>query len=185
MGLSSSSTSSRNCWPFRLDACNVIFQLQIVLLHSLFLLKSYKSLPGSNGIWQRSLVSLSTALKRGQSQWLEYSQNLIELFILAMKNFSSSLEIAANCNWYRWVIESKIFFTAWIESVMTMIFEIPSKLTAWLMPHLMANSSALVEVTLVVWWIVLIMGLSWTWIYAIEVVTLFLIPTSEMIRVCE
>ena len=56
---------------------------------------------------------------------------------------------------------------------------------AWLMLHLMVKSSASVEVTLVAWWIVLMIGLSWTWICTIEVVILFLIPISEMMRVCE
>ena len=93
--------------------------------------------------------------------------------------------MAANCDWNEWVAKSKIFFAAWIESVTTTIFEIPGKLMAWLMPHLMAKSSASVEVTLVAWWIVLMTGLSWTWIYAMEVVTLFLIPISKMMRVCE
>jgi len=53
------------------------------------------------------------------------------------------------------------------------------------MLHLMVKSSASVEVTLVVWWIVLMIGLLWTWIYAIEVATLYLILASEMTRVCE
>jgi len=38
--------------------------------------------------------------------------------------------MAANCDWYEWVAESKIFFAAWIESVTMTIFEIPGKLMA-------------------------------------------------------
>jgi len=47
------------------------------------------------------------------------------------------------------------------------------------MPHLMVNNSALVLVMLTTWWIVLIVGLSWVWICAIDVVTEFLMLVSD------
>ena len=76
------------------------------------------------------MESLSIDLKRGQSHQLGHFQNSIELSLLAIKNFLSSLEIAAKYTWNRWIAESKIFFTVWIELVMMTIFEIPSRLTA-------------------------------------------------------
>ena len=44
-----------------------------------------------------------------------------------------------------------MFFVAWVESVMTKILDTPSLLHAWLIPHLIANSSASKLVTNVAW----------------------------------
>ena len=52
--------------------------------------------------------------------------------------------------------------------------------TASLILHQIANNLASVVVTLTAWWIVLMMGLSCTWIYDIEVATWFLMLMSEM-----
>ena len=130
-------------------------------------------------------MSLSTNLNRGQLHWLEHSQKVIELLLLVRKIFLSSLKMTAECIWNKWIAELNIFFVAWIEFIITMIFEITGKFTAWLMPHLVVKSSALVEVMLTAWWIVLMMGLLWMWIWAIEVAMLFLMPASEIMRVCE
>ena len=62
---------------------------------------------------------------------------------------------------------------------MTTIFEILSKWLDWLMPHLMANNSASVLVTLTAWWIVFIRGLSAIWMCTMEVAMLFLMLASE------
>jgi len=43
------------------------------------------------------------------------------------------------------------------------------------MPYLMVKSLALVDITLMAWWIVLITGLSWTWTCNIKLVTWFFI----------
>ena len=51
---------------------------------------------------------------------------------------------------------------------------------AWLIPHLIANSSASVEVTLMAWWIVLAMILLLEQMWYIEVAILFLILASEI-----
>ena len=51
---------------------------------------------------------------------------------------------------------------------------------AWLISHLIAKSLAFVEVILTTWWRVLITGLSWMWIWAIEVATWLLILVSDM-----
>ena len=69
-------------------------------------------------------------LNRGQLQQLEHSQNAIELSLLALKNFLSSLEMAAECIWKGWIEESKIFLAVWTESVTMIIFEISGSLTA-------------------------------------------------------
>ena len=65
------------------------------------------------------------------------------------------------------------------------IFEIPGKLTAWLMSHLMVKSLASVEVMFTAWCIILMMGLSQIWIWAIDIAKLFLISASEIIRAYE
>ena len=38
--------------------------------------------------------------------------------------------MTAECIWNRWIAELNIFFAAWIEFIITMIFEIPGKFTA-------------------------------------------------------
>ena len=60
-----------------------------------------------------------------------------------------------------------------------MILEILLMHVAWLIPYLRANSSTSMLVTLTTWWIVLISGLLWVWIWAIDVATLFLMLTSD------
>ena len=53
-------------------------------------------------------------------------------------------------------------FTECIESVIMTIFEMLSLLHAWLIPHLIVNSSASELVTNTVWWTVLMRGeLAW------------------------
>ena len=74
-----------------------------------------------------------------------------------VKNFLSSVEITAAYN--RCDEESKILLVVWIESVIMMIFEIPDIMVAWLIPYLMANNSASVDVMFTMWWIVLMMDL--------------------------
>jgi len=44
-----------------------------------------------------------------------------------------------------------MFFAAWMELVMTMILETTSLLQAWLIPHLIVNSSASKLVTNAAW----------------------------------
>ena len=51
-----------------------------------------------------------------------------------------------------------MFFVAWMESVMTKILEISSLLQAWLMPYLIANSSASELVMKAAWWTVFMRG---------------------------
>ena len=144
-------TSSRNCWPFWSKAWNVIFQIQIMLLHSFILLKFYNDLQGSRGVWQNCFVSLLIDLKRSQLQQLGYSQNSIELSLFVMKNFLSSLEIAIKYTWEKWTEESKMSLAIWIELVIIMIFDISRRLVAWLMLHLIAKNLASVDVMLTTW----------------------------------
>ena len=55
------------------------------------------------------------------------------------------------------------------------ILEILLMHVVWLIPHLMVNSSASVLVMLIAWWIVLMSGLSWVCMWAINIATLFLV----------
>ena len=47
------------------------------------------------------------------------------------------------------------------------------------MPHLIANNSASVLMTLTMWWTIFVKGLSTIWMSAIEVATLFLMLASD------
>ena len=80
----------------------------------------------------------------------------------------------AACFWSGWDNRSNIFFVMWIESVTIMILEISWRYAAWLILHLMVKNSASVLVMLAVWWSILIIGLLWTCMYAIEKAILFL-----------
>ena len=68
---------------------------------------------------------------------------------------------------------------------MTMIFEIPEELVAWLIPYLMANNLAFILVILTTWWSVLVIGLLWMWIYNINIAMLFLTLVSVMTKAWE
>jgi len=51
-------------------------------------------------------------MNRGQLQQVGHSKNTIKLILLALKNFLSFLEMAAECTWKGWIEESKIFLAA-------------------------------------------------------------------------
>ena len=85
------------------------------------------------------------------------------------------------CFWKGWENRSNIFFAVWIESITTMIVEMKSWLVAWLMLHLIVTSSASVLVMFRVWWRVFVIGLSLMWMWAIDVVILFLTLVSDTI----
>ena len=90
----------------------------------------------------------------------------------------SLLSIAAECDCSGCTELSNMRFAEWIESVMMTIFEMLSLQHAWLMPHLIAKSSASELVTKTAWWIVLMRGeLAW-WTCAIEVAMLSLMLAS-------
>ena len=88
--------------------------------------------------------------------------------------------IAAEWIWYEWVEESKILLVIWRESVMTMICLMLWLVTTWFILYRMAKSLALAVVILIALCKVLMTGLSKEWICEIEVVTWFLILTSNM-----
>ena len=76
-------------------------------------------------------------------------------------------------------------FAECIELVITTIFEMLSLLYAWLIPHLIANSSASELVTNTVWWTVLMRGeLAWC-TCTTEVAMLSLILASVTTRADE
>ena len=173
----------------RSDTWKVIFYLLIMSLHSDFLLKSQKFLFGIKGVRLNDFVSISMTLWSFQLLLLGHSQNLIMFSWWWLKNSLRSLSIRVACFWSKCKDRSKIFFAAWIEFVMTMILDISCEQTAWMIPHLMTKNSASELVTLIVWWRVLTIGLLWTWIWAINTVTLFLmlvfIITSALVRELE
>ena len=106
----------------------------------------------------------------------------MELLWLDLKNSCNSLRIDAECSWYGWDSLSNIFLAAWIESVMTMTFDILSLEQAWLIPLLMVNSSTSVLVTNEVWWTVLVIGRFAMWICKIDVAILILMLASVITR---
>jgi len=62
MMLLSLSSRSRNYFPLRSKAWNIIFQMFRMLSLLLFLLKSHEVLLGKSGVGLKTLVSLLTAL---------------------------------------------------------------------------------------------------------------------------
>ena len=69
-----------------------------------------------------------------------------------------------------------------MESVTTTIFDTLGMAQAWLMPHLIAKSSASVDVTKEAWWTVLTNGRLWEWMCDIEVAISFLMLASVTTR---
>jgi len=126
----------------------------------------------------KAFESLLTTLCRFQLSQLGYSQNSIKLFWLLVKNWQKSLSMATAWTWKGCNDESNIFLTTWIELVMTMILETFSLLEAWLILHLIAKSSALVLMTKVVWWRVLISELLAICMCEMNVAMSFLMLTS-------
>ena len=176
--LSLLSTRLRKCLPFISDVWNVIFHLFTRSSHLFFLLKSQDDLLGKSRMRPNDFISTATTLWRDHLHWLEHSQNSIEFFQWWEKNTQSLLRIAAECFWNGWEVRSKIFLAIWIESVTTMILEMSLRLVAWLILHLMVNSSASVLVMFIAWWSILTIGLLWIWMCEMEVAILFLMLAS-------
>ena len=98
----------------------------------------------------------------------------MKLVSLDEKNVHNSLSIAAEWIWYGYDPLSNILLAAWIESVTTMTLETLLMEHAWLIPHLIAKSSASVLVTKEAWWTVLISGRLAEWMCKIDVAISFL-----------
>ena len=125
------------------------------------------------------LVSLLTNWWRTDCCLLGQSQNSIQFWESLEKNSLSSMEIAAELIWYRWVKELRIFLVIWRELVMTTICLTLGSATAWLMPHQIAKSLASAMVILIVLCKVLMTGLLKEWMCKMEVVTWFLMLASD------
>ena len=137
------------------------------------------------GVNLNDLESLSMSLWNLYLRRLGHSQNSMELSWLLLKKSHSSLRMAAEYNWRECNELSNMCFAECIESVITTIYEMLSLLHAWLIPHLIANSSASELVTNTVWWTVLMRGeLAWC-TCAIKVVMLSLILASVTTRADE
>ena len=176
-----SLSKSRNCFPLRSEAWNVIFQMFRMSSFLLFLLKSHDVLQEKSGVGLKAFDSLLTALWRDQLRWLGHFQNSMKLFQYHRKNFQSSISMATEWTWKRCEEGSKIFLATWIKSVIMMILEMPSQFEAWLILHLMAKSSISVLVTWTAWWMVFVMGLLWVYVCDIDVAISFLILVSVTI----
>ena len=147
-----------------------------------FLQKSQEILQRYIEVIVKDLESLSTLWWNLHLRLLGHSQNSMELAWLELKNFHNSRRIAAVCIWKGWDLLLKIFFATWIESVTMMILETLSMEQAWLIPHLIANSSTLVLVTNEAWWTVLIRGRFTEWMCEMDVAISFLILASIITR---
>ena len=51
--------------------------------------------------------------------------------------------------------------------------------TGWLIPHLIANNSASVDIMLTIWWIIFLTEFESEWTYVMNIVMLFLMLASE------
>ena len=151
------SNKSRKLFPFPSEAWKRIFHCFTMSSLSVFLQKSHEILQGNMGVGLNNLESLSMSLWNLHLRRLG-SQNLMELFWLLLKKSRSSLRIAAKWAWRGCDELSKMCFAEWIESVITTIFEMLSLLQAWLIPHLIAKSSASELVMNTAWWTVLMRG---------------------------
>ena len=172
-------------FSFPLEVWKHIFHCFIMLSLSVFLQKSHEVLQGKEGVGLNDLESLSTSLWNLYLGWLGHSQNSMELSWLLLKNSHSSLRMAAEWDWSGCNELSKMSFAEWMESVMTIILEMLSLLQAWLIPHLIAKSSASELVINTAWWTVLMRGeLAWC-TCATDVAMLFLILASVTMRVDE
>ena len=125
---------------------------------------------------------MSMSLWRCQLLLLRHFQNLMTLLRWWLKNSLRSLKMKADCFWRGCNDGLKIFLAVWIKSVITIILEISYEWETWLISQRNAKNSTSIEVMLTVWWRVLTTGLLWTWIWAIEDVTLFLTLASVITR---
>jgi len=182
MGLSSTSTRSRKSFPLVSKAWKVIFQILIKLLHSDFLLKSYDHLQERSRMELNDLISLSMMLWRCHLLWLGHSQNLIVFSWLFEKKSWSFLRTKLEWDWKGCNEGSKIFFAAWRESIITIILDILLVFVAWLILHLITKSSASILITFVAWCSILIIGLSWIWMWEMNIAILFLTLVSVIMR---
>ena len=154
----------------------------MILLLSVFLQKSQEILQGYVGVRWNDLESLLTSWWSLHLRQLGHSQNSMELAQLELKNSCNSQRIAVVWSWKGWDSLLKIFFATWMESVTTMILETLSMEQAWLIPHLIANSSASVLVTNEAWWTVLVRGQFTEWTCKMNIAILFLMLVSVITR---
>ena len=88
-----------------------------------------------------------------------------------------------NLIWVWWWVENLSGCMNWVCD--NNDFEISLWFVAWLIPHLIANSSASVLVMLTAWWRVFMTGLLWMCVCNIDVAMLFLILASVIISTHE
>ena len=180
--LKSLSSKSRKLFPLPFEAWKCIFHCLMITSLLVFLQKSHEVLQGNMGVGLNDLESLSTSLWNLHLRQLEHFQNSVELTWLLLKKSHNSLRMVAECDWSGCNELLKMCFTECIESVIMTIFEMLSLLHAWLIPHLIVNSSASELVTNTVWWTVLMRGeLAWC-TCPTEVAMLSLILASVTMR---
>ena len=144
-------SSLRKFFPFRSNAWKFILYIIEIKLYLYFLQKSQDDLLGRMGEKLNFLVFLFTKKCGVHFYLLEQFQKSIWLLLSFLKKSLSFQEIAVEWIWYRYIDESKIFLATCKKSVMITICLMLGMLLAWLIPYLIAKSSALVEVILTTW----------------------------------
>ena len=134
------------------------------------------------GVGWNDLESLLTSWWSLHLRQLGHSQNSMELMWLELKNSCNLRRIAVVWSWKEWDSLLKIFFATWMESVTMMILETLLMKQAWLIPHLIANSSASVLVMNKAWWTVLVRGRFTEWTCEIDIAISFLMLASVITR---
>ena len=138
---------------------------------------------GSTGCILHCFNSLLTNKWEGYLSLLGQFQNNIKLLEFLLKKPLRLLDIVIECNWYRQIDMLNICLAAGMVSVMTIMCVTSYIWVAQLISHLMANTSALIDIMFIVWWMVSAI-ISWSlWIYKTKVVTLFLTLVFKMIRI--
>ena len=141
-----SSSKSRKHWPLlgldMKDSCHSWRMLS----HSFFLLNRCNSLLGKMGAQLLALTWLSMSLCLGYLALLGQNQNWI-LFLLSFLKKKSIADVTRiNMFWRGSVLDSKIFFAAAIESVMTMMLWTFSSSIAGIRPKRIAISLVSIDV---------------------------------------
>ena len=103
---------------------------------------------------------------------------ILEFYEIIVAFLKKLYEFMWDCIWYGYNDESKILLAAWMESVIIKIWFTLGRQVAWLILHLIVKSSASVDATFTIWYIVLMTGLSWLWMCNIDVTIWFLMLAS-------
>ena len=124
---------------------------QRMLSHSFFLLNKWDSLLGNVGAHELALTWSSTSLCLGHSALLGQYQKRILFLPSLLRNVLIADAKGMNMFWRGSTLNSRIFFAAAMESVMTVMLWTLSISIAGMRPARMAISSASIDVTFNKW----------------------------------